>query len=346
MNRFDAKKMGYRMPAEWETMKATWLGWPMLKDREELWGEHYQRVVAEFAVVARTIAKYQRCVVAAHHSLAVEAQILCGAEVDVLPVAAEDNWVRDCGPIFLQGANGQLAAAAFPFNAWGNKYQPYDGCQQLAQDIARHSGAQIFNSDMVLEGGSFYVDGEGTLLTTESCLLNPNRNPHMSKKEIEAELKRMLGVEKIIWLPGNPAEVETNGHVDGIASFIAPAKVLCQDANPDQGDYYHVMRENRRALELSTDAKGRSFEFLELPSPVVTERYGSERYCDCYANYILVNGAVISTAFDVPQDAVAYEVFAKAFPDRKVELLPIPVISIGGGSIHCSTQQQPAVFAK
>jgi agmatine deiminase len=343
MGRFDARIQGYRMPAEWETQHTTWLGWPMLADREELWGEHYAQVVAEFALTARTIARYQRCVVTAHHSLAAQARELCGPTVTVLPVAAEDNWVRDCGPIFLQGQGGQLAAAAFRFNAWGNKYQPYDGCQQLAQDIARHAGATLFNSDMVLEGGSFYVDGQGTLLTTESCLLHPNRNPGMRRAEIEEELGRMLGIRKVIWLPGNPLEVETNGHVDGIASFIAPGQVLCQGATPDQGDYYYVLRENRRALELATDARGRPFSFLDLPSPQVTQRYDSERYCDCYANYILVNGAVISTAFGVAEDAAAREVFAQAFPGREVVLLPVTAISIGGGSLHCSTQQQPAV---
>ena len=194
----------------------------------------------------------------------------------------------------------------------------------------------------MLEGGAFYVDGQGTLVTTESCLLHPNRNPHLSRAEIEAELRRMLGVEKIIWLPGNPDEVETNGHVDGIASFIAPGRMLCQTALPEQGDYFHVMRENRRALELATDAAGRRFELLDLPSPIVTERFGSERYCDCYANYILVNGAVIVSAFGVEQDQAAREVFSRAFPNRNVEMLPIPTLSIGGGSIHCSTQQQRA----
>ena len=130
--------------------------------------------------------------------------------------------------------------------------------------------------------------------------------------------------------------------MDGIASFIAPGQVLCQGATPDQGDYYYVLRENRRALELATDARGRPFSFLALPSPHVTQRYNSERYCDCYANYILVNGAVISTAFGVAEDAAAREVFAQAFPGREVVLLPVTAISIGGGSLHCSTQQQPA----
>lgn len=194
---------------------------------------------------------------------------------------------------------------------------------------------------MVLEGGAFYVDGQGTLLTTESCLLHPNRNPGMGKAEIEAELRRMLGVRKIVWLPGHAAEVETDGHVDGIASFTAPGKILFNAADPDQGEYHRAMQENRRALELATDARGRRFEMLDLPVPRGANTFGSARFCDQYANYILVNGAVISTAFGVPQDAQAREVLGRAFPNRRVELLPIGAISLGGGAAHCSTQQQP-----
>ncbi len=330
------------MPAEWETQQAVWLGWPTLIGREELWGEHYDAVCKEFALSARTIAHFQSCYVMAHHECVAHARRLCGPTVEVLASDAEDNWLRDCGPIFLNG-DGGLAAALFRFNAWGEKYSPYIGCAQVGGEMAKLTNARAYFSEMILEGGSFYVDGQGTLLTTESCLLNPNRNPHMSRREIEQELRRMLGVEKIIWLPGNPLEVETNGHIDGIASFIAPGKMLFQSAHPDQGDYFRIMEENRRALELASDANGRSFELLDLPSPRVTERYHSERYCDCYANYILVNGGVISTAFGIESDHLAYDVFSKAFPDRQVRLLPITHISIGGGALHCSTQQQPLI---
>lgn len=339
---FDCRREGYRMPAEWEPMAATWLGWPVLKNREELWGEHYPAVCDAFALLAQTIAKYQRCIVTAHAPLVDMAKKLCGPTVTVLSLAVEDNWVRDCGPILLINEDRLTqVAASFKFNAWGEKYSPYDGCAQLADDIAAMAQLPVVRSDMVLEGGSFYVDGQGTLLTTESCLLHPNRNPGMTRSEIEKELRRMLGVEKIIWLPGYPPEVETNGHIDGIASFIAPGKILFNDADPDMGEYYRGMQENRRALELATDARGRRFEILDLPVPRNAYNYGSPRFCDTYANYVLVNGAVISTAFDVPQDDLARTVFAKAFPDRKVELLPIAPISLGGGATHCSTQQHP-----
>ncbi|MGJ7524161.1 agmatine deiminase family protein [Variovorax sp. GB1P17] len=341
-NDFDARRAGLRMPAEWEPMAATWLGWPVLEHREELWGAHYEAVCQAFGLLARTIARYQRCIVAAHTTLAARAQAICGANVTVVPIAAEDNWLRDCGPIFLVDENRiAQTAVGFRFNAWGEKYHPHDGCRRAAQDIATLAQVPLVKSDMVLEGGAFYVDGQGTLLTTESCLLHGNRNPRMRKPDIEAELRRMLGVQKIVWLPGNPAEVETDGHVDGIASFTAPARILFNAADPDQGEYHRAMQENRRALELATDAHGRPFEILDLPVPRDAHNYGSARFCDIYSNYILVNGAVISTAFGVPQDAQARQVFARAFPDRRIELLPIDAISLGGGATHCSTQQQP-----
>ncbi len=330
------------MPAEWEPMVATWLGWPVYENREHLWGEHYHAVCRAFALLARTVARYQRCIVPCHAPLAAHARELCGPQVSVVPLAVDDNWVRDCGAIFLVDEDrvGQ-AAVGFGFNAWGEKYAPYDGCKRLADDMAALAQVPLVRSAMVLEGGSFFVDGQGTLITTESCLLNPNRNPGMTRNDIETELRRMLGVSKIIWLPGNVAETETDGHVDGIASFTAPAKILFNAADADQGDYHRAMQENRRALALATDARGRRFEILDLPVPRGARNFGSERFCDIYSNYILVNGAVISTAFDVPQDDIARQIFARAFPDRVVELLPIAAISLGGGATHCSTQQQP-----
>jgi agmatine deiminase len=262
--------------------------------------------------------------------------------VEVVGVAAEDNWNRDCGPIFLVSRDGkQQATAVFKFNAWGEKYSPYDGCQQLGDEISALANTNAFHSDMVLEGGAFFVDGQGTLLTTESCLLNKNRNPHMSRREIEQELVRMLGVKKIIWLPGNPLEVETNGHVDGIASFCAPGKILFNAAPQDSGEYYRIIEENRRALTLATDVNGRHFDMIDIPTPSVKEKISLERDCDIYSNYILVNGAVISVAFNVPEDDIVRDIFARAYPGRKLELLPVRHIGVGGGSIHCSTQQQP-----
>jgi agmatine deiminase len=339
---FDAARQGWRMPAEWEPMAATWLGWPVRVNREMLWGEHYPAVCRAFAILARTIAKYQRCIVTAHASLAEHARDLCGPAVTVVALDVDDNWVRDCGPIVLVNEDRvEQIAVGFRFNAWGEKYGAYDGCTRLAEDIASLAQLPLVRSPMVLEGGSFFVDGQGTLLTTESCLLHPNRNPGLSRAEIEAELRRMLGVRKIVWLPGNPAETETDGHVDGIASFTAPGKILFNAADPDQGDYYRAMQDNRRALELATDARGRRFELLDLPVPRGACNFGSERFCDIYSNYILVNGALISTAFDVPQDALARQVFARAFPDRVIELLPLGAISLGGGASHCSTQQHP-----
>ena len=330
------------MPAEWESMAATWLGWPVYEERKDLWGQHYQNVCQEFTLAAQTIARYQPCYVTAHWACLEHAKLLCGPTVTVIGVDAEDNWLRDFGPTFLVGPEG-LGAAVFKFNAWGEKYAPYDGCTRAANDIAIASKAKVFESHMVLEGGAFYVDGAGTLLTTESCLLDSSRNPGMSKTAMETELRRMLGVRKVVWLPGNPLEVETNGHIDGIASFIDVGKLIVQGPALGDGESIRIYKENIRALSLATDADGRKFEWLVLPDPSVSERYGSERFCDCYINYILVNGGLITSAFNTDKDTEASAILSQAFPRRRIEMLPIPHISIGGGSLHCSTQQQPAL---
>lgn len=344
MTHFDCEQMGFRMPAEWEPMVATWLGWPLHEGREDLWTEYYPTVCNEFALVAQTIARYQRCIVTAHTSLVNEAKRLCGPTVEVVAVSAEDNWSRDYGPTFLvNDEKNRQISAVFKFNAWGEKYAPYDGCKKLGDEISRFAGVDVVHSDMVLEGGAFFSDGKGTFLTTESCLLNQNRNPHMTRKDIEQELTRMLGAKKIIWLPGSQIEIETNGHIDGIASFCAPGKILFNEAPVDSGEYYRETRENRRALELATDVNGNHFEILDIPTPSVTDRPSSdpERHCDIYSNYILVNGAVISIQFNVAEDEIAKKAFEKAYPGRDVILLPARHIGVGGGSIHCSTQQQP-----
>jgi agmatine deiminase len=341
------------MPAEWEPMVATWLGWPVHEGREYLWTDYYDVVCSEFALVAQTIAKYQRCIVTAHPTVADHAKRLCGSHIEVVKVSAEENWIRDYGPTFLVNEHtGEQAAIVCQFNIWGKKYElvdawgkPYgsfEGCKKLGDEISALANVDAFHSDMVLEGGAFFMDGQGTLLTTESCLLNKNRNPHMNRKEIEQELTRLLGAQKIIWLPGSEIETETNGHIDGIASFCAPGKVLLTTATHGS-EFYVEAQENRRALELATDVNGRHFEILELPMPSVSGRLGPnpDRHCDIYSNYILVNGAVISIQYDVPEDEIVKEVFAKAYPGRDVILLPARHIGLGGGSIHCSTQQQP-----
>jgi agmatine deiminase len=326
------------MPAEFERHAATWMAWPT---RRELWGEHFAEVKADFARLATMIARFEPLFMVARAEDAAEARRQCGPAVTVIEFPIDDSWARDAGPIFLVDDQGGLAASAWRFTAWGHKYEPYDEDARLARRIAAHLDVPVATSELALEGGAVLVDGEGTLVTTETCLLNPNRNPGLSRAEVDAELKRVLGVSKVVWLPGDPFETETDGHIDGLMAFAAPARALFE-VNDDSADpRYEILRENRRALELATDARGRRFEILPIGEADRSAEIG-RRYCRSYVNFYIANGAVIAPAYGLPSDAEVAAVLGRAFPDREIVMLPIGWIAIGGGGFHCVTQQQPA----
>ena len=327
------------MPAEFEPHSATWMAWPC---RTEIWGEHLAAVRQDYARLARTIAQFEPLLMVAPPALAGEARQICGCSVQVVECPIDDSWARDAGPTFLINREGGLMATAFTFNAWGNKYHPHDQDAQLARRIAAHLQAPVADSALVLEGGGIFSDGEGTLVTTETCLLNDNRNPGMSRREVEAELRRMLGVRKVIWLPGDPTELETNGHIDGLMAFTAPGKALIETIADPADPRHGILRENRRALELATDAQGRHFELLPIEEADRSCAIG-ERYCRSYVNFYVVNGAVIAPAYGIDADARVESLLRRAFPQRRIIMLPIGAIAIGGGGFHCITQQQPRV---
>ncbi len=317
------------------------MAWPC---RDEIWGEHLQAVRQDYARLARTIAQFEPLLMIAPPALAGEAQRECGCSVQVLPLPIDDSWTRDSGPTFLVNGVGGLMATAFTFNAWGGKYHPHDQDAQLAGRIAEHLQVPVARSPLVLEGGAIFSDGEGTLVTTETCLLNPNRNPGMSKQEVERELVRMLGVRKVIWLPGDPTELETNGHIDGLMAFTAPGKALVETLQDPTDPRHEILAENRRALELATDAKGRHLELLPIEEADHACAVG-ERYCRSYVNFYLTNGAVIAPAYGIAADARVESLLRRAFPGRRIIMLPIGAIAIGGGGFHCITQQQPRAAA-
>ncbi|NQD95030.1 agmatine deiminase family protein, partial [Pseudomonas sp. CrR25] len=217
--------------------------------------------------------------------------------------------------------------------------------ESLARRLLNDLGLACFGTPLANEGGAIHVDGEGTLITTESVLLNPNRNPGMSKAEMEAIFARLLGVKKTIWLPGDPDYVTgdmTDGHVDGVCAFARPGALLV-DATHDQGSVYaEVVRENRRALELATDARGRQFELLELYQASDAVDKAAEVFCASYTNFYIANGAIIMPAYGIAADRVAAETLAMAFPGRAVVPVQINHLAHGGGGVHCITQQQPA----
>jgi agmatine deiminase len=316
------------------------MAWP---HRMSLWGEHMRGARQDYARVAQAIAAFEPVTMIADPGEATEAGRMCGSSVKVVPMPIDDSWLRDTAPTFIVDPAGHRAAAAFTFNAWGNKCQPHDQDAALGGRIADLAGAGVYRSPLVVEGGAFMSDGEGTLITAETCVLNPNRNPGVSKAEAEAELRAMLGVRKVIWLPGDVTDTETDGHVDGYVAYVRPAAVLFETVADQEDPRYSIMAENRKVLERATDARGRRFELLpiaEAPRSAVPS--GETGFCRSYVNFYIANGAIVAPAYGIDEDASVYDTLCRAYPERTVVMVELLDLFRGGGGIHCITQQFPA----
>ncbi|WP_327417785.1 agmatine deiminase family protein [Streptomyces sp. NBC_01233] len=332
----------YRMPAEWTEHEGCLMAWPT---REDLWGSVLADVKEEYANVARAIAAFEHVTVVAPPGHGEDARARCGqdtAGITVIEMPLDDSWFRDCAPLFVLDADGNRAGVDFRFNAWGGKHHPFDADDRVSALLLEHLGVDRITSDMILEGGAITVDGEGTLITTEQCLLHPNRNPDKSRDEIEAELKSRLGVTKVIWLPyGGLLDTETDGHVDGVCAFAAPGTVVVSlPDNPNHPDYAR-MRANRAVLEAATDAQGRRLEIIDVPQTAFADLADGEIEVS-YLNYYVANGGVVVPVAGLAQDEDALAVIASAHPGRKVVGVRALAIAFGGGGVHCITQQIPA----
>ncbi|ALO13052.1 Agmatine deiminase [Streptomyces venezuelae] len=315
------------------------MAWPV---REDLWSSVLDDVKEEYANVARAIAAFEPVTMVAPPGHGEEARTRCGDGITVVELAQDDSWFRDSAPIFVLDGDGNRAGVDFRFNAWGRKHSPYDSDDRISALILEHLGVERIASDMILEGGAITVDGEGTLITTEQCLLHPNRNPGMSRDEIESELKSQLGVDKVVWLPyGGLLDTETDGHVDGVCAFAAPGKVVVSLPDDPEHPDYARMRANRAVLEATTDAQGRPFEIVDVPQVAYADIAGT-RVEVSYLNYYVANGGIVVPVAGVPQDDEALAVIAAAYPGRKVVGVRAPGIAYGGGGVHCITQQVPA----
>jgi agmatine deiminase len=313
------------------------MAWPC---REGLWANNAD-TQREYADVANTIAHFEPLnMLVPSHKLE-QAKALLGGGVRIIEMPIDDSWARDSGPNFLVNADGEVAGSTWTFNAWGNKYSPFDQDALMGRRILEHAGVPRYASGMICEGGAITVDGEGTIITTESCLLNPNRNPGMSRQEIEAELCRTLGAEKVIWLPGDPEETETDGHVDGVAAFIEPGRVL-MEVNSDKTDpHYEVGQRNLAAMKGQKDARGRQLEIELIEEGHYHPGIWNEG-CSSYINSYLANGAVIVPGYGYDRDTLAVETYQRLYPEREVVQVYIGHIAQGGGGVHCITQQQPS----
>ncbi len=332
-------------PAEWNRHSACWLAWP---SHAHLWRSNLAPAQAEFAALCVAIAEdggetldllVQDDAAEAEARVAL-APVLPQVRFHRIPVG--DIWLRDTAPIFVKSMDGALRAACFRFNGWGGKYL-LPGDDQVAGGVAGIIGLPRLDHDWVLEGGSVEVDGEGTVLTTRQCLLNPNRNPGMSQAEIEAALREGLGAEKVLWLDEGLLNDHTDGHIDTLARFVAPGVVVCMEArDPDDPNAATL---DRIAADLAafTDARGRNLQVLRIPSPGVLVDQEGEPMPASYVNFYIGNRSVVVPTYGTPFDAGAVAAIGRLFPDRRTVGRSARAILSGGGAFHCITQQQPEV---
>jgi agmatine deiminase len=344
MTRPAPAELGYAMPAEWAPHQATWISWP---HNPETWPGCLPEAETAMVAAVKTLAAGETVrinVLDAEHEMHVRG--LLGAVADspavvfhVIPT--DDAWCRDHGAIFVRDAAGKLAAVDCGFNAWGGKYPPWDRDDAAAAQMAAILGLPRFAGGMILEGGSIDVNGAGALLTTEQCLLNPNRNPGLSRADIEERLRLLFGIQQVLWLGDGIIGDDTDGHVDDITRFVGHDRVVTV-VEPDPADPNHApLADNLERLRSMRLADGRPLRIIELPMPEPVELDG-ERLPASYGNFYIGNQVVLMPAFDQPRDELAARILARCLPGRRVIPIRANELVIGLGAFHCLTQQVPA----
>jgi agmatine deiminase len=349
------------MPGEFEPHSGCWMAWP---ERTDNWRLGAKPARAAFAAVAEAIAASEPVTMAVSDTQFEHARAMLPPSVRVVEVSTDDAWLRDTGPTFVVDGNGGRRGVDWEFNAWGGTngglYASWDRDDRVAAKVLELERDDRYRAPIVLEGGAIHVDGEGTVLTTEECLLNPNRNPELSREQIEQVLLEYLGAEKVIWLGAGVFEDETDGHVDNLACFAKPGKVLLTWSDDEDDPQHAISRDARGRLEAATDARGRPLEVVLLPSPgplqmsaeeaegvdtaegTVPRRAG-DRLAASYVNFYLGNSRVVYPLLDPRHDEEAGAILRRCFPEREVVGVPAREILLGGGNVHCITQQVPAV---
>jgi agmatine deiminase len=341
-------QVGFFMPAEWHRHNATWLTWP--KDLVT-WPERVPQVQEIFLRMISELTPYEKV------NLLVDDEVTAASirercspktmqSLRFHQIQTVDSWIRDYGPNFLINHQAELACNDWVFNAWGNKYDELKQDDAIPAKLEDVLGIPRFEPGIVLEGGSIEVNGEGVVLTTEQCLLNPNRNPHLNRNNIERYLMDYLGVRKVLWLGEGIVGDDTDGHIDDIARFVAPNVVVCALEEDPQDANYKLLQENYKRLQLMTDANNRPFEIVTLPMPGVVGGSSSsardlERLPASYANFYIANSVVLAPIFVHRNDERALEILQRLFPDRRVIGINCEPLVWGMGTIHCVTQQQP-----
>jgi agmatine deiminase len=350
---------GFRMPGEFEPHEKCWMLWPERADNWRLNAEPAQKC---FAQVAKAISQFEPVFIGVSGRQLENAQKVLSADIHIVEMESDDSWMRDVGPTFVKHANGEIRGVDWSFNAWGGLngglYHPWDNDDRVAQKVLQQEDVGRYKASLILEGGSIHVDGEGTLITTEECLLNPNRNPELSRADIEIQLKSYLGINKIIWLPKGVYNDETNGHVDNLCCFVEPGLVLLSWTDDTSDPQYPISRDAFERLSNTKDAKGRLLKVHKIhqPGPLymtkeesqgvvpadnTQPRMEGERLAGSYVNFYIANKGIVMPLFDDSHDEAALNTVQSLFPQRKVIGISAREILLGGGNIHCITQQQP-----
>jgi agmatine deiminase len=336
----------YVMPPEWTPHEATWFSWP---HNRETWPGCFEEAQAELVEGVAALAQTEPVHINvlddqhAHHVRSVLGHRVPERNLSLEHIPTNDAWCRDHGAIIVRDRDGRRVALDFRFNAWGEKYLPYDLDDAVPPRMAKALGIDCVSIDMVLEGGSIEVNGAGVLLTTEECLLNPNRNPRLSRGDIEAALARYLGARQVVWLGKGIAGDDTDGHVDDLTRFVSEDTVVTV-VEPDTGDINHAaLRDNHRRLSEVRLPDGRALRVIELPMPEPVVRDG-ERLPASYANFYIGNEVVLLPVFGGPRDRAAIDILARLFPQRRVVPVGSRALVGGFGSFHCLTQQVPAAI--
>src|ERR1700728_3402911 len=354
---------GFRMPGEYEPHAGCWMAWP---ERPDNWRMGAKPAQAAFTLVAEAISASEPVTMAVSEAQFEHCRASLPAAVRVVEMSTNDAWMRDIGPTFVLDTEGRRRGVDWHFNAWGGLdgglYFPWDRDDRVAQKILELEGVERYRAPLVLEGGSIHSDGEGTLLTTEECLLNPNRNPELSREQIEALLLAYLGVERIIWLGRGVYNDETDGHVDNIACFVRPGVVLLTWTEDESDPQHAISRDALEQLEAATDARGRPLEVIKVPAPgplTISEeeslgvdatattlpRRAGDRMAASYVNFYTANTRVVFPLLDPRFDDQVAELLRACFPGREVLGVEAREIVLGGGNIHRITQQVPTSAA-
>ncbi len=339
---------GFYMPAEWETHSSTMLIWP--HNRSTWPGKSLEKAEAVYLDIVQVLSEYEPILlIVADKPIKVrvaslfEMRQINTEQIKIVVQPVNDIWARDCGPIFIRNKTGYFSITNWEYNAWGEKYPPWDDDNKLPLWIAETFGVTAYSTNMVLEGGSIETNGEGLFLTTESVLLNKNRNPQLSKEDIEQQLYHYLGADKVIWLSEGLAGDDTDGHIDDLTRFVNKNTVITAYTDDKEDINHRVLHENYERLKSSTDQNGNKLNVITVPIPhtkIEGETVdGSEYVPASYANFYVANGVVLVPLYDERFDDEILDLFAQYFPDRDIKGIPCADLVWGQGSIHCITQQ-------